>query len=109
MRVAEQGRRKMLRRTLVQALAAVGVLAALSVGTPRGARATLSPVVTETGRIAFSIDGLGTNDPAGGIVEVEKPAGATVRKAFLSCAGTDNSGAIPDGVITVNGTGVNWD
>ena len=74
---------------------------------PPATSATLLPVVTETGRISFSIDGLGTNDPAGGIIDVEKPSGATVRKAFLSCAAT--GGAIPNGIVTINGTAVNWD
>ena len=72
---------------------------------PSVSSATLSPVVTETGRISFSIDGLGTNNPAGGVIEVEKPTGATVRKAFLSCGGFVSV----NGVVTINGTGVNWD
>src|SRR5687767_8910966 len=46
------------------------------------------PVVTETGFISLSVDGLGTNDPIGGIIQVEKQEGATVRGAYLAAAST---------------------
>jgi hypothetical protein len=37
----------------------------------------LTPMVTETGLISLSIDGLGTNNVAGGTISASKPAGAT--------------------------------
>ena len=40
----------------------------------------LSPMVTETGKLSLSIDGLGITGSSG-IVQVEKPAGATVKAA----------------------------
>ncbi|MCI0436937.1 MAG: hypothetical protein L0271_25355, partial [Gemmatimonadetes bacterium] len=43
-------------------------------------------------------------------VQVEKPAGATVRGAYLAAASTGFSGfVIPDGAVTIDGVGVNWD
>ena len=46
-----------------------------------------TPVVTETGLITLSIDGLGTAT-ATGTLQVQKPAGATVRRAFLAAHGS---------------------
>jgi hypothetical protein len=42
---------------------------------------SLQPIVTETGKISLSLDGLGTN-AASGTIDVEKPAGATVKKSL---------------------------
>ena len=39
----------------------------------------LSPVLSDSGQISLSVDGLGTNNPAGGVINVHKPAGGTVR------------------------------
>ncbi len=70
----------------------------------------LQPVVTETGLISLSVDGLGTT--GSGTIQVEKPAGATVRKAFMAAAdvwgSNGNPGPLPDGAIQLNGTPVNW-
>lgn len=64
---------------------------------------------TTTGRIALSVDGLGTLNPSGW-VQVLKPAGATVRAAFLAAATTGFSGAIiPNGAVTLDGAPVTWD
>ncbi|WP_420456079.1 Ig-like domain-containing protein [Rubrivirga sp.] len=67
----------------------------------------LDPVITETGLISASIDGCGTTAPTC-ITDVEKPAGATVRRAYLA-ASTSFSATIPDGGITINGAPVTWD
>ncbi len=68
----------------------------------------LQPVATETGYINLSLDAAGSNG-ASHIVQVEKPAGATVRKAYLVSATIWNTGQISNGDIEINGTGVNWD
>lgn len=74
------------------------------------AGATLSDLYSETGKIFFSIDGTGTNSSLGATVEVEKPAGATTRRATFACASTGFSGhVIADGEITIDGAGVTWD
>jgi MYXO-CTERM domain-containing protein len=70
---------------------------------------SLAPVVTETGFISWSIDGVGTS-AATGNVRVNKPASATVRRAFLGSASTGFSGfKVPNGGVTLDGVGVNWD
>lgn len=63
---------------------------------------------TTTGHIALSVDGLGTLNSSGW-VQVRKPAGATVRAAFLAAATTGFTNAvIPNGVLTLNGAPVDW-
>ena len=52
---------------------------------------SIVPVVTETGFISLSIDGAGTN-ASSAIIQVDKPAGATVRKAFMAAASRGFSG-----------------
>jgi len=58
------------------------------------ALAAISSVVNETGKITVSVDGLGTTS-ATGTIRVRKPAGATVRKAYLAAASTGFSGRCP--------------
>jgi hypothetical protein len=68
---------------------------------PRGA--SLTPVVTETGKITVSADGLGGNPPVG-TLDIEKPAGATVRSAYLMVASTGFSNYVPLSTdVTLNG------
>lgn len=69
----------------------------------------ISPVVTETGFISLSVDGLGTLDGTG-IIKVDKPAGATVRSAFLAMAQFPvvSGGPLSDGDIKINGVDVVW-
>lgn len=85
------------------------VILAAGVAMPGQASAQLMPVVTETGKISLSVDGLGTNS-ASGTIDVLKPsATATVRNAAFACASRGFSNfAIPDGLVTINGTGINW-
>lgn len=67
-------------------------------------------IITETGQITMSVDGLGTSNFFGGLVQVEKPsAAATVRAAYLATASTGFSGiALADGDVMLNGQPVAW-
>ena len=49
------------------------------------AAGSIKPVVTETGKISVSISGRGMNREAG-TLKVEKPSGATVRRAYMASA-----------------------
>ncbi len=70
---------------------------------------SLVPVVNETGNISWSIDGLGTNGSLG-VIQVEKPAGATVRSAFMGAASTGfNNRMLNAGDVSIDGAGVTWD
>lgn len=66
----------------------------------------ISPVITETGKISLSVDGLGTN-LASGVIDVLKPAGATVRRAAFACA-SNSRRVILDGQVSIDGTPINW-
>lgn len=64
---------------------------------------------TFNGKVSLSVDGLGTNNSTGNI-QVDKPSGATVRKAYLAAASTGFTGfTIPNGGILIDGAAVNWD
>jgi hypothetical protein len=68
----------------------------------------ITPVVTETGNISFSFDALGTISGTGSI-EVNKPAGATVRRAILIGASRGFSTVVlQDGDIKINGNDVSF-
>jgi PKD repeat protein len=77
------------------------------VGVAASASASLTPVVTEHGKISISVDGLGTANT--GTIQAEKPVNATVRSAYLTAASGWGNNVISDGAITIDGTGVNWD
>lgn len=69
----------------------------------------ITPSITETGFISLSLDALGTNSVSG-IVQVEKPAGATVRKAFMAAASTGfRRRVLVNGDVSIDGNPVNWD
>ena len=70
---------------------------------------SLNPVVTETGKISLSVDGLGTT--GSGTIQVEKPTGATVRSAYMAAADVwgSYSGPLPNGAVQINSNNVNWD
>ncbi|WP_290596916.1 MULTISPECIES: Ig-like domain-containing protein [unclassified Archaeoglobus] len=71
---------------------------------------SIVPVVTESGKISLSIDGLGVYPANTGIIQVEKPSGATVRAAYLAAATTGFvRHKLSDGDITIDGVGVSWD
>jgi hypothetical protein len=72
------------------------------------AQAQLTGLVAEDGFISLSVDGVGTNDPAGTTIQVNKPsAGATVRSAYLAAASTFTNPILP-GQITLNGVEVGF-
>jgi len=73
--------------------------------------ASLSPVVTVSGKVRLSLDAVGTNNAAGADIRVNKPsAAATVRVAYMAAATTGFTGYwIPNGGITIDGLGVAWD
>lgn len=76
--------------------------------TPTIASSTsLSPVVTETGKISLSVDGLGTTGT--GIIQVDKPEGATVKAAYMAGASLWSAVPIADGQVKIDGQNVNWD
>lgn len=68
---------------------------------------SLSPAVTETGKISLSVDGLGTEGV--GTIQVEKPEGATVRSAYMFAASLWGNYPIADDQITLDGQDVVWD
>jgi uncharacterized repeat protein (TIGR01451 family) len=70
---------------------------------------SILPIVNETGQVTLAVDGVGTT-AATGTLEIAKPAGATVRSAFMAAASTGFSErALADGDVTIDGAGVTWD
>jgi hypothetical protein len=68
----------------------------------------LSPITTVTGKVYMSEDGIGTNDPAGGPVFVQKnDSSATVQAAYLLAAGIPNY-VMQNGDVTLNGTSLSF-
>lgn len=77
---------------------------------PLVAAQPVSPFITVSGAVSLSVDAVGTNDPAGDLVTIEKPAGATVRNAYLIAASAGFTNYEPqDGDITLGGVAINWD
>ncbi len=71
-----------------------GTVESLGTATPThkySAAKVLNPLIAETGLISVSIDGVGSNAPDGADIQVEKPAGATVRAAYYMGAATFGS------------------
>ena len=105
-----EGMLRAIRRILISG-AAFAVLALL--GTPALAGAeSLSPYTSVSGEhLALSMDALGTNNPAGGPIRVEKTdAGETVRAAYLFAASTGGRGYIPqNGDVTLDGEPIEWE
>lgn len=78
-----------------------------STAAPRTGRA-ISGVFSTTGHVSISVDAMGTLS-GGGNVQVMKPAGATVRNAFLTTASTGSwEPTLPDGCVQLNGTPIVW-
>jgi hypothetical protein len=63
--------------------------------------------VTYTGKVVLSVDGNGTNGSSG-IIQVLKPAGATVIAAYVAAATTPSSRTLANGDVSINGTGVTF-
>ncbi len=73
------------------------------------ASASLEVFYSEIGKLKLSVDASGTNSETG-TIEVDKPTGATVRKAFLFAASTGSTNFNPsDGEVSIDGTPINWD
>ena len=69
---------------------------------------SIIPIVSETGQVSVSIDGAGTNE-ASSTIQVDKPAGATVRGAYFAAASTGFRGRrLANGDVSIDGVGVNW-
>ncbi len=69
--------------------------------------AQVTPFTTETGMISLSSDAIGTN-AASGVVQVQKPAGATVRKAYLFAASVPGGPTLTNTDITIDGAAVTF-
>jgi len=88
------------------------VALALLAPTIANAAEPLSPYATASGEhLALSVDALGTNNPEGGPIKVEKKdVGETVRAAYLFAASTGETGYEPkNGDVTLDGTPVEWE
>ncbi|HEX4306196.1 MAG TPA: Ig-like domain-containing protein [Solirubrobacterales bacterium] len=83
-------------------------LAVLAIG-PAAAQASLGVFYSQVGTLKLSVDADGSNTGSG-IIDVQKPIGATVEKAFLFGASTGELNfSPPDGEVTLNGHSVDWD
>lgn len=68
----------------------------------------LYPFATVTGKVYMSEDGIGTNDPTGGPVYVQKnDSSATVQAAYILAAGTPGY-LMQDGDVTLDGTSLSF-
>lgn len=78
--------------------------------TAAASASSLAPLINVTGHVSVSVDGLASNNPAGGPIMVQKHSGATVRQALLFAASTGFTGYVPvNGDVTVDGLPVTWD
>lgn len=69
----------------------------------------LRTMYSEVGKLSLSLDGSGSNSGSASI-RFQKPAGATVRRAFLYAASTGFTGyQLSNGIVALNGHPVNWD
>src|SRR4051794_27955412 len=70
---------------------------------------SIAPFYSASGAVSLSTNAAGSN--SGPVTrDIVKPAGATVRAAFLMAAGTGSSDYTPvDGDVTINGTPVDFD
>lgn len=75
--------------------------------TPQGGG--LHQVVNERGHLSRSISGATSDDTAGGVDHVQKPANATVRSAFLAVATTGFRNTPLSSPVTIDGTNVPLD
>ncbi len=97
-----------VRAALTSSAPAIPGVDSHGVGTSKVQFGSIAPVVTETGFVSMSVDGLGTT-AASGAIQVQKPQGATVRRAFVGAASTGFSGReLVDGDVTLDGNPVAW-
>jgi hypothetical protein len=70
---------------------------------------SIVPVETFTGQISWSIDGLGVYPGSTGTIQVQKPAGATVKAAFMGVATTGGTGhKLTAGDVKIDGSDFVW-
>jgi hypothetical protein len=70
---------------------------------------SIVPVVTEVGKVSVSLDALGTNNAAGGMIHVQKPDGATVKVAYMAVATTGFTGyRLAAGDVQIDGNSYVW-
>jgi hypothetical protein len=70
---------------------------------------SIIPHAAETGKISLSMDGLGVSPGNIGIIQVDKPAGATVRKAYMAAATTGfKEHKLVNGDIKIDDVDVAW-
>ena len=69
--------------------------------------AELKPVFQDIGKISISVDAEGNNNTDGGALQVKKPQGATVKKAFLMASSYDQR-AIADGDVVLATNPITW-
>ncbi len=65
-------------------------------------------IINEEGEISYSSDALGTVDPTG-TIQVQKPAGGTLRKAVFAAASEPFTCTLENGLIRLDGTPISWD
>ncbi len=83
-------------------------LKAQNAAIPAEAPDGLFPFTTVTGKVYMSEDAIGTNDPSGGPVSVQKnDSAATVQAAYLLAAGTPGY-VMQNGDVTLNGTSLSF-
>ena len=64
-------------------------------------------IINEEGEISYSSDALGTLD-ATGTIQVQKPAGGTLRKAIFAAASEPFTCTLENGLIRLDGTPISW-
>lgn len=68
----------------------------------------LKVIATETGKLAFSADGAGSNNPSGAMIQVNKPnLSASVRRAVFACA-SYAARVINDADVALDGNPIIW-
>jgi len=87
----------------------IALIALSFIGAP--ASADIKPIIQLTGQLTVSADANGNNGLGGGFLRVDKPAGGTVRAAYLMAAshGVFGHRVINDGDVVLAGKAVNWD
>jgi Bacterial Ig-like domain (group 1) len=96
------------RKSVVLYWLSMAIAALLALAPP--AFGQLTPVVQESGSISISVDANGNNDVTGGVLRVNKPTGATVRRAFLMAASVGGSSrVINNGDVTLADSPITWE
>lgn len=95
-------------RRLAPVLGVLSLVLAICAVSPSASLANLNVFYSQVGHLKMSVDANGSNTGSG-VIEVQKPIGATVEKAFLFAASTGFEGfEPPDGEVSLDGHAVNW-